>query len=185
MKARLTLFLVVIYAFVNFAFSQEVEKSIYGIQTGILGGWLSHEWRFSHHWVLHSELGLDGSLIGIVHEGDFPVFVPTVSVEPRWYYNLPKRKVESGDTFHNAGNFTALSFEWYPNWFSLSNQENVKVKDGFFIIPTWGIRRNINWHFYYELGAGVGFSINGLDEFEGDDTRLIYSLIARIGYKIF
>lgn len=185
MKSKTILTVLFIGLWLNSTFSQEVEKSIFGVQAGFFGGWVSHEWGFSHHWVLHSEFGLDGSLASTLTDGDFPVFLPVVSFQPRYYYNLPKRKVDGKDIFHNAGNFAAISFTLHPNWFSISNQENIQVEDGFFILPTWGIRRNINWHFYYELGIGAGFSINGLSEIEGGDTQFLYNINARIGYKIF
>ncbi len=185
MKSKTILIVLCVGLWLNSTFSQEVEKSIVGIQLGFLGGWVNHELRLSHHWALHSEFGLDGTLSRIVDDGDFPIILPMVSLQPRYYYNLPKRKAEIKDITDNSANYLAINFIFYPEFFSYSNQENINIKNGLFIMPTWGIRRNFNQYFYYELGAGVGFNINGLSEIEGKESILIYNILARVGYKIF
>ncbi len=185
MKSKPFLIILCIALWLNSTFSQEVEKSIFGMQTGFLGVWFNHELSLNHHWVLHTELGLDGALSRIVDNGDFPIILPMISFQPRYYYNLPKRQAEMKDISDNSGNYLAINFLFYPNFLSYSTQENINIKNGLFIMPSWGIRRNFNRYFYYELGLGAGFNLSGISEIKGNESILIYNILARVGYKMF
>ena len=166
--------------------AQEVEKSLFGIQTGILGFWVSNELRLSPHWSFYSEIGLDGSITTKeIHGGTFPVFLPVFSIEPRHYYNLPKRKADAKDVFHNSGNFFSLSLKWYPNWFGLSDNNNSRLGADIFVVPTFGIKRNINWNWNYELGGGVGLGIPAGSTQAGEVLRPVYNILLRVGYKFY
>ncbi|MDO6470118.1 hypothetical protein [Maribacter sp. 1_MG-2023] len=186
MKLQYKLLLISLILFLNCTYSQEVEKSIFNIQTGVLGFWANNELRLANHWTLHSEIGLDGSITTKeISGGEFPVFLPVISVEPRYFYNLPKRQSNNKDIYHNSGNFFSLSMKWYPNWFSLSQKENTRIGDDIFVIPTWGIKRNINWNFNYELGGGVGIGIPASTKQAGAIIRPVYNILLRVGYKFY
>ena len=172
-----------------------VEKSTFGIQTGGLGIWAHHEAKLSNQIALRSEIGLDigflgGSIYSEILGGSFYpekgyIMTPVIRLEPRWYYNLNKRVSKSRDISGNSGNFLTLQTSYSPNWFVITNHDNLKVADQISIIPTWGIKRNIGNHFTYETGIGVGYryifakSI-GYSENKGEAAL---NLHLRIGYR--
>jgi hypothetical protein len=142
----------------NFAQNATVEKSFFSFQTSILGTWITNESKLTNQIALKSELGLDASLFG----GDYYkntgfVLTPTINLEPRWYYNLEKRSANNRTLKNNNANFITLAASYHPDWFVISNYNNVKVVNQISIIPKWGIRRNIaKSNFNYELGIGLG-----------------------------
>jgi hypothetical protein len=82
---------------------------------------------------------------------------PVITLEPRWYYNLNKRISKSRNIRGNSGNFLSVKTSYNPNWFVISNYDNIQIADQISIIPTWGIKRNIGNHFTYETGIGLGY----------------------------
>ncbi|PIF01153.1 MAG: hypothetical protein CR994_03310 [Maribacter sp.] len=163
-----------------------VEKSNNGIQIGVLGTWLHNEARLSDEIALRSELGLDSGFFGGEIYGDAGfIMVPVITLEPRWYYNLQKRAANSRPTLGNSGNFVSLKTSCHPDWFIISNSDNVDLVSQISAIPTWGIRRNIGKHFNYEAGIGIGFRYifyksEGFAENEGEAAA---NLHLRIGYR--
>jgi len=135
-----------------------VEKSTYGIQTGFLGIWVNNETKLSNQIALRSEIGFDSGIWGgDFYEGTGFLMTPVITLEPRLYYNLNKRVSKSRRIDGNSGNFISLKTSYHPDWFVISNKENVSVVSDISIIPTWGIRRNIGKHFTYETGIGIGY----------------------------
>ncbi len=168
-------------------FSQKasVEKSIFGIQTGFLGVWLHNESKLNDSFVLRTELGLDAGINGSYERTIFAL-TPVITFEPRWYYNLDKRQQKSRRIDGNSGNFLSVKTSYNPNWFTISNHDNIVVLDGISIIPTWGIKRNIGKYINYETGIGMGYyygfknknySVNG-------SGGLALNLHLRIGFKL-
>lgn len=160
MKKSLLL-LTILFTFSSI-FAQEnqtvsVEKSIFGVQTGLLGIWGNNESRLTNQFSLRSEIGMDmGVLIGGNSDDGF-VLIPVLRVEPRWYYNLEKRSSKGKSISKNSGNFFTLSTTYNPDWFSLSNSDNIKVISSIAIIPKWGIKRVYGKSFTFETGLGVGY----------------------------
>jgi hypothetical protein len=163
-----------------------VEQSTFGIQTGYFGFWAHNEARLTNQIVLRSEVGFDTGIWG----GDFYdrtgfLLIPVITLEPRWYYNLNKRESKSRQIDGNSGNFISLKTSFHPDWFVISNYDNIIIVSDISIVPTWGIRRNIGNHFTYETGIGIGyvyyFAKNaGYLENESDATL---NLHLRIGYR--
>ena len=88
-----------------------VEKTIFGIQTGLLGIWVHNESRLSNAFVLRSELGFDvGFRYSDFYDLNYYVLAPVITAEPRWYYNLEKRnkkgKNHSRKTFRHKNRKT-------------------------------------------------------------------------------
>ncbi len=154
-----------------------VEKSIWGIQTGILGIWAQNEYRLSDKIALRSEIGFDGGF-RITGSTEVYALTPTLKIEPRWYYNLNKRHKKGKNISMNSGNFIAVSFSYLPNWFVISNTDNIYTPDQITIIPKWAIRRTIGKHFAYETGFGIGYA----HEFESNSSGTAVDLHLRIGY---
>jgi len=135
-----------------------VEKSINGIQIGVLGFWAHNETKLTNKLALRSELGLDASIFdGSRYSKTGYLFTPVITLEPKWYYNLLKRKSKSKNISNNSGNFISLNTSFHPDWFVISNYDNVNVPSQISIIPTWGIRRNVGLYFNYETGIGFGY----------------------------
>ncbi|MGB7786036.1 MAG: hypothetical protein WBL27_08050 [Salinimicrobium sp.] len=148
----------------HYSWTQEqemVDESIYGLQIGMLGVWAHNELRLHGNTSLRTEVGFDTGLFS--SNADYSgtdvgvVFIPSISLEPRFYYNLRKRINKGKNITKNSGNFIALRLNYRPDWFTLSNVDNTSVADNIAIIPKWGIKRTFWNHLTYELGAGVGY----------------------------
>src|SRR5690606_7369286 len=163
-----------------------VEKSTFGIQTGFLGIWVHNESKLSNQIALRSELGFDSGIWG----GDFYdktgfLLTPVITLEPRWYYNLNKRESKSKRVDGNSGNFISLKTSYHPDWFEISNYDNISIVSDISIIPTWGIRRNIGKHFNYETGIGIGYRYIFAKQagYLENESEAAINLHLRIGYK--
>jgi hypothetical protein len=145
-------------AFIAKSQTASVEQSTYGIQTGFLGIWAHKETKLSNPIALRAEIGMNAEFWGgSFYPKNGYLMAPVLRLEPRWYYNLKKRVSKSRNISGNSGNFLTLQTSYIPNWFVLSNYDNLKVIDQISLIPSWGIRRNIGNHFTYEAGIGVGY----------------------------
>lgn len=135
-----------------------VEKSTNGIQTGLLGVWIHNETRLSNEISLRSEIGFDSGIFGgSFYDKTGFIMTPVITVGPRWYYNLEKRISKSKNIEQNSGNFISMKISYNPDWFVLSNYDNLQIVNQVSIIPKWGIRRIIGKHFSFETGFGIGY----------------------------
>lgn len=162
-----------------------VEKSTFGLQTGILGIWAYNEAKLSNTITLRTELGFDFGVWESTFYDDAPfLLTPVIVIEPRFYYNLKKRSNESKRIDGNSGSFIALKMGYHPDWFVLFNTNDVPVISDFSIIPTWGIRRNIGKHFNFETGIGVGYSYTFAKRagYLKDKSEIELNMHLRIGY---
>ena len=185
-------YLLLVFSFVtHISWSQEqetIEKSVYGIQTGILGIWAHNESRLQSNISLRTEIGFDTGLFSsnVDYSGKDVgvIFIPSISLEPRLYYNLGKRIKKGKSIAWNSGNFIALRLNYRPDWFSLSNVDNTSVADNIAIIPKWGIRRTFWKHLTYELGAGVGYRKYFLKQYGYSENpgETAIDLHIRLGY---
>lgn len=181
--------LIVLFAFLPFLSeaqtSASVEKSIWQIQTGYLGVYVSNESRISNHWALRKEIGLNfGYADGFFMERPMITWFPNLNLEPRWYYNLNKRVTKGKKISGNSGNFIAIRTAFYPNVFVLSNYPDVSVVPSLSIVPTWGIRRHIGKHFNYEAGFGLGYGVSFGKSvgYLNNDADINFNLQLRMGY---
>ncbi|MGM0634558.1 MAG: hypothetical protein ACQESK_00725 [Bacteroidota bacterium] len=132
------------------------------------------------------EIGLDSGIWGGSYYDDTGyVITPVLTLEPRWYYNLNKRVEKSKNIAGNSGNFVALKTSYHPDWFTISNYDNIAVISDISIIPTWGIRRNIGNHFNYEAGFGVGYRYIFAENagYSENESEVALNLHLRIGYR--
>jgi len=163
-----------------------VEKSLFNIQTGLLGVWVNNELRLTDKIALRTEIGLDAELFnsGINHTPGIAL-APTLNIEPRWYYNIRKRESNNKRTVNNSSNFLSMSFRYHPDWFVVSNTENISVYNQLAIIPKWGIRRSIaDSNFNYEAGIGLGYRFYFLKQhgYAKNDSEIALDFHLRIGY---
>lgn len=172
-----------------FAKSQNtsVEKSTFGLQTGVLGIWAYNEAKLSNSIALRTEIGFDFGIWETTYYDDFDspfILTPVIVLEPRFYYNLKKRSENSKTTDGNSGNFIAIKTSYHPE-LALFNADDAPVVSDFAIIPTWGIRRNIGDHFNYEAGIGIGYSYTLAERagYSEDESGLEPNMHLRIGYR--
>ncbi|MFI1772789.1 hypothetical protein [Thalassobellus citreus] len=163
-----------------------VEQSTFGIQTGVLGVWIHNESKLSNQIALRSEFGLDtGIWGGSFYDKTGFLLAPVITAEPRWYYNLNKRTRKSRRIDGNSGNFISLKTSYHPDWFVISNYDNIRVISDISIVPTWGIRRNIGNHFNYETGIGIGYVYTFAKNagYLKNESDVAGNLHLRIGYR--
>ncbi|WP_435136480.1 hypothetical protein [Formosa sp. A9] len=169
----------------SYAQSSSVERSIFNVQTNLLGLYINNESRLTNSIALRSEIGLDAVIWGNDYYGTGYLMTPVITLEPKWYYNLSKRLEKNKRIDQNSGNFITLKTSYHPDWFLISNRENVSIINFLTVIPSWGIRRNLGTHFNYEVGAGVGIAhyfIKAEDYYSGDETVAAIDFHVRIGY---
>jgi len=162
-----------------------VEKSVFGIQNGLLGIWAYNESRLSNTIALRCELGLGAAIwYGSFYDEVGFSLSPVLTLEPRFYYNLNKRNSRSKGITNNSGNFISIKTSYYPGWFVISNYEYESLIKGISIIPTWGIRRNIGAHFNFEAGAGIGYQyfFTKAAGYPGNEGDAAANLLLRFGY---
>ncbi|HDZ12294.1 MAG TPA: hypothetical protein ENH53_08750 [Bacteroidetes bacterium] len=161
-----------------------VERSLFSIQTGFLGIWINNEARLSNSFVLRSELGFAAQIWGGSYQKTGFLMTPVVRLEPRWYYNLRKRKAKGKRIDGNSGNFISLQTSYYPGGLAISNYDDVEISPVFTLSPMWGIQRNIGHHFNYEVAVGMGYSHYFPDKNGyGESDNLSLDLLLRIGYR--
>ncbi|MFI8378559.1 hypothetical protein [Leeuwenhoekiella sp. NPDC079379] len=163
-----------------------VEKSIWGVQTGLLGLWAHNESRLSKTIALRSELGLNGGFAGgtFVEDGFQWVLAPTINIEPRWYYNMRKRAAKGKVTEKNTANFFGLKTAYNSDWFLISSSANNTVIESLTITAQWGIKRTLWQHFTYEVGLGLGYGVEFWKQegFSENENLIVGNLLLRLGY---
>jgi len=165
-----------------------VEKSIFGIQTGVAGLWVYNELELSNQIALRTEIGFDAYDNDDFYPNAGFLFTTVITLEPRWYYNLDKRARKSKRIDNNSGNFFSLKTSFHSDDLLLDfgDDKNAQIVDNLSIIPTWGIRRNLGKHFNYETGIGVGY-IHYFSKnvgFTKDKGEAAINLHVRIGYQL-
>lgn len=164
-----------------------VERSIFGIQTGLVGIWGYNEYRLANQISLRTEVGID--LITIKRTssiGDEKInylAAPNLSFEPRWYYNLKKRAADGKSIAGNSGNIFSLRTLYFPDAFLIGNNDGVNLPHQLAVIPKWGIRRIYYENISFETGIGVGpvFTVGDNDE-NFKERNVYFDLSLRIGY---
>lgn len=178
------IFLTLVFVVIN-VYSQEkatVKKSLTGIQVAFLGAELYNEARLSDDFSLRSQLELHASIwLGPAYSKTGFALVPSISLTPKFYYNLRKRVSRGKNATNNSGNYLAAKLMYVPEWFVITNSNEIEilVNEAIIIIPTWGFRRNFARHFNYEFRAGVGL---GKELKKSYSPFLAIDLSFKVGY---
>ncbi|WHF51147.1 hypothetical protein QGN23_12005 [Chryseobacterium gotjawalense] len=180
MKKITLIFSIIIAIYTSAQEKASLEKSVTGIQIGFFGVEIYNEAKLSDAVSLRSQLALYSSIWGgdLYSKTGFAL-APALSVTPKYYYNLQKRKDKGRNISNNSGNYISAKLEYVPNWFVISNVPGIGVNDMISFIPTWGLRRNIATNFNYEFKAGLGI---GKILQKGYDTQVVPELSFKIGY---
>lgn len=186
MKKTIILFTIIIS---NLIFSQklnkDVENSIFSTQIGIAGIWFNNEAKINKNTVLRSEIGLSaGFWGGSYYEKKGFLLTPLLRLEPRYYYNIDRRLSKGKNIENNSANFFSLKSTFHPNWFVISNYDNLNIISDFSIIPTYGFRRNINKNFNYEFSFGLGYRYLYLKDagYINNKSEIAPDFTFRLGY---
>jgi len=161
--------------------AQITDESINSVQIGLLGVWWNNESKLSLNWSLRTEVGYESPYFA--NQNQYFVFLPAVSLEPRWYYNSKKRISNSNNTFHNSGNFISMSVRYYPKILAYSPTGENDTHGGSFLIFSWGTRRNINYRWNVELVSGIGVDPITKIPTNVNGNEFILHFTLRIGYK--
>ncbi|MEO7923410.1 MAG: hypothetical protein ABIR30_07010 [Chitinophagaceae bacterium] len=158
MKKYLIILVLLFISFISPAQDASVERSVFNIQTGFLGVWINNDAKLSPSIALRSEIGFDAAIFGgfFYPETGF-LLAPVLTLEPRLYYNLENRKSKSKNIKNNSGNFMCIKASFNPDWFTISNYDNIAIINQLSVIPKWGIRRSLGDHFNFEAGFGIGY----------------------------
>ncbi len=145
----------------------------------MFGAWAYNETRLADEVSLRSEVGLNlGMWGGSFYPRTGYILYPTVSVEPRYYYNL-KRRVKLGkEIVHNSGNYFSLKTTYESDLFAISNYDIV-VNNHITVVPKWGLRRSFAKHFEYEFSTGLGY----VHDFEINKGGAFLDIGFRIGFR--
>lgn len=157
-----------------------VTKSVTGIQVGFFGTEFYNESKLNTYFALRSEFALNFAFwAGYSYEKEGYALVPSLNIYPKYYYNIVKRgEKKSKNIANNGANYFSLQIKYFPNWFVISNYDNLGVSNQVSFIPTFGIRRNFARKFNYEfkIGYGLGYV------FENKNWERVFDLGFKIGY---
>ena len=163
----------------------KVEQATAGVQTGFLGLWVYQESQMADAIALRVEFGMEAGFWGNSRMGYTGYLIrPALIAEPRWYYNLEKRLKKEKVIAYNSADFLSLKINYQPDWFRISNDDQVRTITNISFIPTWGIRRMIGNHFNFEAGAGLGYTYIFANRagFSANYGGTVLNLHLRIGY---
>ncbi|MBW1295686.1 hypothetical protein [Aquimarina litoralis] len=157
-----------------------VEKSIFGIQVGVVGAWIHNELKLTDQIALRSEIGI--SIEGLWTEDNgngvgSGTSLPVLSLEPRWYYNVHRRASKGKRIDGNSANYLSLRGSYYNYDGSEAKRDRLNHP---VLAAIWGIRRNIGKHFNYETGIGPAL---GFGNDNGRKIGLTPYVSFKIGYR--
>lgn len=164
--------------------SGTVEKSLFNVQIGA-GIFGSHEAKLSDRWVLRTELSMDLWWYDDYRKQDGITLAPSITLEPRWYYNIAKRYRKGRNTENNSANFVTVMVRYTPDLFTLGGPDYIYIPNQVSIIPKWGIRRAIaKSNFNYEVGIGMGYLryLSNPGSYDSNRSEFTADLHLRLGY---
>lgn len=163
MKKSFIIFTLILLS--NFSNAQttnsNIEKSVTGIQAGFLGVDLYNESKIAENFVLRSEINLYAGIWGgSMYEKTGFILYPSLNLQPKFYYNIDKRAKKRKNIKNNGANYISLQTRYTPNWFAISNYDNINLSNQISFVPTFGIRRNFGGNFNYEFKVGYGYGFS-------------------------
>ncbi|MES2573478.1 MAG: hypothetical protein V4572_00915 [Bacteroidota bacterium] len=168
-----------------------VEKSLFGAQLGLLNTGFYYEAQLQRKISLRTEVGLTLAFSTkdyedpLIKDENATLIAPYLTLEPRWYYSLDRRKRLGKKTYNNSSNYVSLATTYLSTKTPITNNADFDVVSAITIIPKYGIRRAFAKHFNYEFSAGVGYQYNIFSEASGCDcehNNTTVDIQARIGY---
>jgi hypothetical protein len=137
-----------------------VEKTLYGVQLGLLNLSFQYENRLARRLTLLTEAGMELGFSARGTSAENPIYgiiFPYLTAEPRWYFGID-RLIRKGKSFrNNSANYLGLKMTYASTDTPILNNAPYKVVPSLLIIPKFGIRRNFARNFNYELSFGYGY----------------------------
>lgn len=176
------LFIIGVILITNFSYAQNsgVEKSITGLQIGILGTSIYNEYKLTNRIALRSDVGLIlGFSLGSRSPKSYNL-VPYIGVQPKYYFNIKERGEKEKNIKNNSANYFSLQLDYLPNLFIISNKKNQSIENQIHMIPTFGIRRNFaeNFNYEFKVGFGIAYSL------DNETTSGMPNLSFKVGYDL-
>ena len=168
-----------------------VEKNLYGAQLGVLSSSFYYETQLQRKITLRTEIGLTLALSTkeyadpAIEDESITLLVPYVTLEPRWYYGLDRRKRLGKKIYNNSSNYVSLATSYISANTPIVNNNDFDIVPALSIIPKYGIRRAFAKHFNYEFSGGIGYQYNVFSKTDGcdcDHNNTVVDLQIRIGY---
>lgn len=152
-----------IVAFIPVVFISSIliaQENVMSVRAGLIGAWFQYENAVADLGVVDYELGYVYGLYGNSTKVDF-VSTTTISIEPKWYYNLNRRDKKGKNITNNTGNYFSLEFLYIPNWLTSSNVQTQPFQEpgvaiSYSFVPKYGFRRSFSDKFNFEFAFGVG-----------------------------
>jgi len=168
-----------------------VEKNLYGVQLGIVNASFYYETQLDRKITLRTEAGLN--LVSSTKEYDDPTIEdntttqisPYLTLEPRWYYSLDRRKRLEKNIKNNSSNYISLRTSYDFTKMPLIQNGDFDIAPALSIVPKFGMRRVFAKHFNYEFSGGVGYQYNIFDKTDNcncDHSDATIDVQIRIGY---
>lgn len=171
---------------VNFSYAQDyeiekgIEKSVTGVQVGLLGASVYNEYKLTEKIALRSDVGLLlGFSLGSRSTKGYEL-VPYIGLQPKYYFNIKERGEKEKNIKNNGANYFSIQLDFLPDLFVISNKKNTKVQNQIHMIPTFGIRRNFAENFNYEFKAGYGLAYG----FDDGTMSGVPNLSFKVGYDL-
>lgn len=181
----------VMCSIIGFSQKASVEKSIYGVELGLLDFSFHNETRLQRTIALRSEIGFNKLYSTIksynpaVKDKTVSFISPYISLEPRWYFGIDRRAKLGRNIVKNSSNYISLKTLYISANTPIVNTSDINFKPLIIVVPEFGIRRNFLKHFNYEFSGGLGYmysisNCNKGNKCNRQDSFL--DLNTRIGY---
>lgn len=157
------IFIIISFLFIQTSKAQDsvsVEKSLIGVSASPFGGlFFNYEAKLSREWTLLSNVGIyyDYDKGSSPNSKGYSIG-PLLGLEPRWYYNLDRRTRLAKNTKFNTGNYWSLDINYYPKVVLATNQSYYGFSNAVYFLPSYGIRRTISKHLYFDGSLFTGYS---------------------------
>jgi hypothetical protein len=136
-----------------------VEKRLTKINLAFVGGGITHEIRLART----LSLALDGGIElqaarspGYYYAERLLAFVPALSAEARWYYNLDKRSAQGRSTQHNRGAYTGIITGYFINTLSRQKQAFSPFRNAPYGGVFWGVQTKLATRVNLDFKIGLG-----------------------------
>jgi hypothetical protein len=148
MKKFLFAFLITLLASSASLSAQDNKNFVSKLNAFPLGGGV--EFRIKDSFTVYSGLGL--GLNFAYKDNTFKANAPLfLGVNPRFYYNIQKRKSQGKRVDKFSGNYVGISFvKGLTSWGSPDLELIASIA------PVWGLQRNIGKSGYFNLNVGLG-----------------------------
>lgn len=178
--------IIALVLFAHTANAQTNQKDLLEVDLHLVGISFSYEKTFSESFAIRANAGYNGTFsinnndVGSGTKIGF-IMQPTIRIQPRYYYNMAKRKEQGKNVAYNSANFFSAHVEYRSSEINISN-ENLYNPEILNFGVAWNLRRNIaNTKFVYEASAGLGYNYQ-LDRFYKFDDKVVPQINFKLGY---